>query len=90
MGIIGIPSIHWFGNDRVYNAMVTDLLGPTLEDLFQHRHNKFSLKTVLLLAVQILTRLEGLHTASLYMARLRLHASSRAWISGAIKSVLPI
>jgi casein kinase I family protein HRR25 len=44
--------------------MVTDLPGPTLEDQFQYCGKKFSLKTVLLLAVQILTRLEDLHAAS--------------------------
>jgi casein kinase I family protein HRR25 len=70
VGIIGIPSIHWCGSDGVYNAMVTDLLGPTVEDLFQYCHNKFSLKTVLLFAVQALTRLEGLHKASYIHGRI--------------------
>lgn len=52
-GSTGIPAIHWFGIEASYNAMVIDLLGPSLEDLFEVRNCKFSLKTVLLLVDQL-------------------------------------
>jgi serine/threonine protein kinase len=60
----GIPAVKWFGSEGDYNVLVIDLLGPSLEDLFNYCGKKFSLKSVLMLADQMLHRLEYMHSRS--------------------------
>jgi casein kinase 1 epsilon len=51
----GIPNIKWFGVEGDYSVMVIDLLGPSLEDLFNYCNRKLTLKTVLMLADQLVS-----------------------------------
>jgi hypothetical protein len=52
----GIPNVKWFGVEGDYNVLVMDLLGPSLEDIFRFCNQKLSLKTVLMLADQMVCR----------------------------------
>ena len=63
-GGVGLPFIRWFGREGEYNAMVIDLLGPSLEDLFNYCYRKFSFKTVIMLALQMICRIQYIHGRS--------------------------
>ena len=60
-GSQGLPRVHWFGTEGPRSVMVINLLGSSLEDLFNVCGRRFSLKTVLMLADQMLTRVEQVH-----------------------------
>ncbi|VDL94440.1 unnamed protein product [Schistocephalus solidus] len=60
-GGIGIPHMRWFGQETNFHFLVMDLLGPSLEDLFLFCSRRFTNKTVLMLADQMLSRVEFVH-----------------------------
>jgi serine/threonine protein kinase len=60
-GGTGIPRLFWHGSEELHNVMVIDLLGKSLEDLFVRCHRRLSLKTVLMLADQMLSCVEYIH-----------------------------
>ena len=57
----GIPTMHWFGIAGEYNAMVMELLGQNLEDLFSYCTRNFTLKTILMITIQLLERIKHVH-----------------------------
>ncbi|KAJ3426696.1 casein kinase 1-like protein [Anaeramoeba flamelloides] len=59
---VGVPDVYHFGVHNYDHYMIMDLLGPNLESLFNYCDRKFSLKTVLMIADQILCRIQLLHT----------------------------
>lgn len=61
----GFAKVHYFGTQDSYNLMVMDLLGPSLEDQFNKCGRRFSLKTVLMVADQMLERVELMHSRHL-------------------------
>jgi hypothetical protein len=44
---------RWYGQEKDYNVLVMDLLGPSLEDLFTFCGRRFTMKTTLMLADQV-------------------------------------
>ena len=57
----GIPKVDYFGSTGPNQFMVMDLLGKSIEDLFFWCNHKFSIKTVLMLADQMISCIEWIH-----------------------------
>ena len=61
-----VPGLYYIGTDssvpnQQFHVMVMDLLGPSLEDLFASCKRNFDLKSVLMIAVQLIKRIEKVH-----------------------------
>jgi serine/threonine protein kinase len=72
----GIPEVYWYGKTDLKippskekpfeetlpkNVLVMDYLGPSLEKLFHYLHHNFSLKTILMIGIQSIERLQFIH-----------------------------
>eukprot|EP01055_Gregarina_sp_Pseudo9_P001489 Gregarina_sp_Pseudo_9__1488@NODE_1_length_8127_cov_32_238872_g0_i0_p4_GENE_NODE_1_length_8127_cov_32_238872_g0_i0NODE_1_length_8127_cov_32_238872_g0_i0_p4_ORF_typecomplete_len349_score76_86Pkinase/PF00069_25/1_8e39Pkinase_Tyr/PF07714_17/2_5e22Pkinase_Tyr/PF07714_17/6_4e03Pkinase_fungal/PF17667_1/7_1e17Kdo/PF06293_14/1_2e09Kinaselike/PF14531_6/5_2e08RIO1/PF01163_22/2_8e05RIO1/PF01163_22/5_5e03WaaY/PF06176_11/3e05YrbLPhoP_reg/PF10707_9/0_0033APH/PF01636_23/0_024FTA2/PF13095_6/0_046FTA2/PF13095_6/5 len=72
-GGMGIPNLHWYGVEGEYTVMVMDLLGPSLEDLFNYCGRVFRMKTTLMLAEQMIDRIEYVHGAGVIHRDIKPH-----------------
>lgn len=63
--VLGVPKAYFFGQEGVHNVLVIDLLGPSLEDLFDWCGRKFSTKTVVQVGKQMIRRIELIHENNL-------------------------
>lgn len=52
-GTIGVPTAYYFGQEGLHNILCIDLLGPSMEDMFDLCSRKFSIKTVCMAAKQM-------------------------------------
>lgn len=59
--------MYYFGTANVdkYHGLVLELLGPNLEELFNLCDRKFSVRTVCMIAIQLLQRIEYVHSKNL-------------------------
>ncbi|KAG1138222.1 hypothetical protein G6F37_010680 [Rhizopus arrhizus] len=64
-GTSGVPSAYYFGHEGLHNVLVIDLLGPSLEDLFDMCSRKLSVKTVAMIAKQMISRVQSVHERNL-------------------------
>ena len=57
----GIPTVLHCDTEGDYNVMVMDLLGPSLEDLFNMCERKFTINCIVKICAQLISRAEFLH-----------------------------
>jgi len=60
-GGICIPKVYYYGSDPINHVLAMQLLGKSLEDLLHMLRRPFSLKTVLMLAIQMISCVEYVH-----------------------------
>ncbi|KAG8343227.1 Protein tyrosine kinase Protein kinase domain [Trypanosoma vivax] len=59
--VVGIPRVFYYLSEGNYNVLAMELCGPSPEDLFNYCGRRFSVKTVCMLAHQMIQRIEYVH-----------------------------
>ena len=54
--IEGVPNAYYFGQEGPDNILCIDLLGPSLEDMFDLCKRRFSVKTVCMVAKEMVNK----------------------------------
>jgi serine/threonine protein kinase len=62
IGGIGIPKVYYYGKENDNIFLVQELLGNNLSQEMKKRKNKFSKKTFISIALQMISRIEFLHS----------------------------
>ena len=58
----GIPKVYCYGSNKIHNLLVEELLGKSLEDIFNEHGKPFSLKTVCVLGIKMIKRIKYIHS----------------------------
>ena len=58
----GIPEILSFGHSGKYNVLIEELLGKSLQELYELNDNEIPLKDICMISIQILERLQYIHS----------------------------
>ena len=61
----GIPKYISYGHTKKYNILIEELLGKSLKDLFIPRQGKCNLIDICLIGIQLLDRLEWIHSKNI-------------------------
>merc|ERR1719282_381940 len=72
-GTNDVPRVRWWGTEGECNILVMDLLGPSLQDLFDQCGRRFSMKTVLMLAEQMIDRIAYVHSCGIVHRDIKPH-----------------
>lgn len=60
-GAPNFPKIHFFGRHKEYNVLVMEVLGSSLEHLFDEQKRVFSEKTIINIMIQLIEMMRALH-----------------------------
>lgn len=58
----GLPEVKSFGKTKRYNILIETLLGRSLYEIYKDCNKKFSLKDICMIGLQLLERLEYIHS----------------------------
>ena len=58
----GIPEVITYGQNMKYNILIQELLGKSIDKIFFEKNRKFSMKDCCMIGIQILDRLEYIHS----------------------------
>ena len=57
-----MPDVYWFGTEGDFNCLVMDLLGESVQQLFERSKRNLSLKHICIIGIKALDRLKYMHS----------------------------